>query len=627
MATTVTADAAPSAGDKLAKMKRYFDDFRNASQAPRIKQQRAINYFHDIQLTPVQRTTLMAAKQPITITNRIKPAVNGTIGVVARGKTDPRAYPRNPQDAAAADVASEVLRYVADKNRFPRLKLKVLWDILVPGCGASIIHADESGDVLIEQIPWAEFFYDPRSRRDDFQDARYLGIAKWMYADQVEMLFPNAKTVISDGISAGEMLPLNFGLDGESFEDRPDTILNPWFDKRLRRLMVVECYYNDAGTWRRCVYCGAAVLDEGASPYLDDAGRPMCPIEAQSGYVDSDNCRYGMVQTMIPIQDVINLTRRQAAHYTNMRQIQQVDLNAPPVDAELARQQARLPDGVIPPGWQVVPTTDMMQGNLALQQEAKGEIERMAPVPSIVGRNDPSASGRAQLVQSQAGMTEFAPIFEGFSDWEFRVYHQAWARVRQYWKAPKYIRTTGKADAMQLVQINEPVTDEFGQAVIDPRTGQPVVKNEVAKMDMDIIVDSVPDTANVQQEQFAELMQLLSSNPAWAADVTFSDAVELSSLVNKSDFLKKMKERQEQGNQQRQQAEARAAQIAEQTAEADLHKTQSETLKNDATAKNTEAKTVQIALDAAMAVDPAIPGGATPPPPQEQPPLADGQFV
>jgi hypothetical protein len=32
-------------------------------------------------------------------------------------------------------------------------------------------------------VRWEEFFHDPRSRRKDFKDARFLGIAKWMFRD------------------------------------------------------------------------------------------------------------------------------------------------------------------------------------------------------------------------------------------------------------------------------------------------------------------------------------------------------------------------------------------------------------------------------------------------------------
>lgn len=602
------ADANPTGDGRLTKRKRFLDDYRNAMAAPNTLSQRDVNYYNDEQLNADQRRILTEYGNPTVTSNRIKPAVNGTIGVVARSKTDPRAYSRHPQGDDAADVASDVLRYAADKSRFQRTKLLVLKDILVPGTGASIVEMDGE-DINVVQIPWNEYFYDPRSRRDDLKDRMYDGIAKWMYADQVKQSYPDFADVIDDAITMDGGSSL--GVMSQQEEDRPNTILNPWFDKKFRRLMVVEVYFREEGEWMRSVYCGAAILEEGLSPYRDEQGRTVNPIEAQSGYVDSNNRRSGMVRTMIPMQDVVNMARQRATHLANTRQVQQVDMNAPPVDAELARREARLPGGVIPPGWQIVPTTDMINSILALQQEAKGEIERMAPIPSIVGRADSSASGRAQLVQSQAGMTEFAMLFDSLTDWEYRIYKQIWMRARQFWQAPMFIRVTGDDQAPRFMQINEPVTNPMtGQPVINPMTGQPEVKNHLATMDMDIVVDSVPDTANLQQEQWSELVQLIGANAQYAAQVPFSLAVKMSSIVNKRELVKEL----EGYAQQQQQAAQAQQQLAQQAAQTDLAKTQSETEKNRATAQNTEAKTVQMAMDAAMLADPGIPGGVAPQP-------------
>jgi hypothetical protein len=47
------------------------------------------------------------------------------------------------------------------------------------------------GDRIVPtQIRWEEFYYDPFSRRADFKDARYMGVAKWKDADEI----PSATT-------------------------------------------------------------------------------------------------------------------------------------------------------------------------------------------------------------------------------------------------------------------------------------------------------------------------------------------------------------------------------------------------------------------------------------------------
>lgn len=610
-APTIPSQTADAPWPDVAIFRRFLDDFRNVMQEPRRLQQRDRDYYDGKQLTPRERAALRGRKQPELIKNRVKPAVNGTIGVAERGKTDPRAYPRTPQDEEAADVATDILRYVSDANRFGQAKLYVLKDQLVPGEGAAVVEVGEDQEVIINQIPQEEFFYDPRSRRVDFRDARYLGIAKWMAADALEAVYPDKSDIIRGSLKTGAM-----NTSGDSlFGDKPNNAL-PWVDQKNSRLLVGEVYYLEGSEWMRAVFCGADALEYGPSPYVDKKGRTMCAIEALSGYVDSENRRYGMVRDMISPQDEVNRRASAALHLVNSRQVQQADLNAPPVDSDIARQEAARPDGVIPPGWQIVPHNDRVQENLALMQEAKQEIERAAPIPSLVGRADSSASGRAQLVQTQAGMTELALLFSGFTDWERRVYDQVWARVQQYWTDEKLIRVTDDEGAPKFLTVNEVVEPAIyvpgpdGQPMAGP-DGKPVVlrpavtKNRPSEMDMDIIVDSVPDTANVQQEQFQELMSLLQSNPAYAQAVPFDVAVDMSSLTKKREFKKRLQEHAEKAAVQQQQvAEDAARKVA-----AEIHKSEASATKSEADARATNLDTSIATFEAAARLE-----GVMPPP-------------
>src|SRR6266403_1071554 len=204
----------------LAELKKMLDDARDTEpQNARKDSILSRDYYDGDQLSgqiggQSIKAILASRGMPEIVFNRIKAAVNGTLGVVGKSKTDPRAYMRNPpkDDAPpqpqqgpqaglmgqasqmpmgqpppakpkldAGDVASMTLRYISDTTHFPTLKMDVLENILIEGCGAAIIEIDENKDVIAVQIRWEEFFYDPRSRKHDFLDARYMGIAKWMY--------------------------------------------------------------------------------------------------------------------------------------------------------------------------------------------------------------------------------------------------------------------------------------------------------------------------------------------------------------------------------------------------------------------------------------------------------------
>lgn len=640
----------------LAKLKRYFTEARDITSDARAQSMIDADYYDSKQWTPAEKEALAKRHQPDIVINRIKPAINGIVGVVERGKSDPRAWPRTPNDEDGADVATDVLRYICDYNRWTKTKADCFLDMLVPGTMAALVGVDGDKQVTVDQVRWEEFFYDPRSRRRDYKDARYLGVAKWMYADDVGTMYPEKADAISSSVENG--VP---GLGPDlSFQDRPNATPTTWIDKRTRRLMVVELYYREGGTWMRCVFTGSDILDEGPSPYLDHKKKPHCPIEAQSAYVTQQNERYGAARDMRGPQDEINKRRSKLLHLLSVSQIEVADPQAIDVAADVARAEAARPDGVIPFGWRRVPTSDMAMGQAQLLAEAKSEIERMGPNPAVLGRDANDSSGRALLARQQAGLVELANLYAQLDDWELRVLRQCWARAKQYWTAPMWIRVTDDEDAPKFVGINmprgepllhppttddgephpqalqpmidaksgqqaegqplyHPPTDETGQP--HPKAGQPVLgyKNQLGEMDVDITVDTVQETGTVAQEQFSDLMQMIGTNPMWAQQVPLDVLIQLSSIPHKRqlrDTIKAAAAKVASAQAQAQQlTDAKtAADIKERTSKAELNTAQAQAVPVSAAARLHDAHAAPMlhGLEAGMAGSeplPPPPGG------------------
>lgn len=575
----------------IERLRKMFDDARSMTdQTRRLGLKRRSYYDGPGQLTSEVRTVLKQRGQPPIYTNRVKPAINGLLGVLEQGQTDPRAYPRNPQDQDSADVATKGLRYVADLTHFQRTKLDVAENFFIEGTGAAIFEWDGTNP-RVTQIRWEEFFYDPYSRRLDFKDARYLGVAKWMDLDQLKRLYREALAPLGDPMTG------NSSALEATWQDRPDNT-SPWVDRTRNRLMVVEMYHNEGGQWFRCVYIAAGVLEYDISPYRDaKTGETRCPIEAQSCYIDAENGRYSPIDDMIPIQDEVNARRSRLLHLANSRQIQQSDPMAAPVDATTARREAARADGIIPPGWQLVPTSDIASGQQLLLAESKSEIERMGPTPAVLGQQgSQSQSGRSRLVLQQAGMTELARPLGGVEDWENRAYRQMWQVLQQFVTGPWWIRVTDDRRAPEFLQINEevPLTNPDGspmmQIVAGP-DGQPMmqpaveIKHRIAEMDMDIIIDSVPDTANLAQEVWADLLELVGQGVPIGSP-QFMIALEMSPLPNKSEIIERVeawmaKQQQSQqpdpAQQQAMQLEFAEKQATIQNKQADTEKKQADT--------------------------------------------------
>ena len=585
----------------LAQYKRYFEDARDTNDPQRTESLIDDDYYHGHQTTEEERRILEARKQPVLTFNEVKIAIRGLIGVWEQGETDPRAWPRNPQDEQSADVATKVLRYIKDQTEWTDKRTYCAENYFVQGTTAVHIGVDDKGRPTVEQIRFEEFFHDPRSRALDFSDARYLGIAKWMFAEDVGAMYPDNREAIMGAIDSGTTL----GVSGDTFADRPAGTGGEWVDEKLRRVFVVEMYHREGGQWMRCVFWGRGVLDYGPSPYLDKNQKPECAIKARSCYIDRDNRRYGEVRDLRSPQDAVNKRESKLLHLVNNRQVKATDpAMAYAADANQVRYEASRPDGVIPAGWDIVTTSDMASGQMLLLDSARNFIQRIGQNPGVLASQSASASGRAQIARQQAGMTDSAMTLNGLRKFEHAVYTACWDRARQFWKQPDWIRITDDEEAAQFVGVNQPVQ---GPAMVglDPATGMPAIvrpvlgyDNPIAELDVDITIDSVPNTATLAMEQFETLASLAQAG----VPIPPKALILASSLPDKGKLMEEMQPSQPDPMQQMQvQMQQMMAQIAVMQGKAEVENTQADTQLKLAKAGEAAAKPQLSALQLGMA--------------------------
>lgn len=526
----------------LADVKRKAKVAMDMLDAARRRAQVWQDYYDGHQFTDDERRVLETRGQPALVFNHIKPAVNAIIGIVERGRTDPKGWGRTPKDQDAAEVATDGLRYVADVTRFQNKRRDALKDFLIWGICAGVTEVGPDAEITLRRIRPEEFFYDPYSRDGDFSDARYMGIAKWMDEQDILDMYPDKEREIKMSFEALSA--------SDTFRDRPKDGWS-WADAKSRRIMCFEMYKRRGGAWGKCVFVNGGMLEEGPSPFMDSkTGQPRNPIIASSAYVDIDNRRYGAVADMLGPQDAINKARSKAVHLLNVAKLR-VDPGTQDID-QVRREWAK-PDGIIEAReGQIEELGDrnLAPGHLQLLQDAKEEMRRQSPTPGIVGRGG-GQSGRAILAEQQAGLTEQAPLLAQFDDWTLRVYRGFWDCIKQFWTQPKWVRVTDDEMAPRFVGLNVPgpVMDPMtGQPQIDPMTGQPVMQlqNSPADMDVDIVIDSTPDTAVIQEEQFQRLTELVQAGMPIPPDVL----LEASSLPKKRLLIDKLQKAQEQQAQQ-----------------------------------------------------------------------------
>lgn len=500
-----------------AELKKQYLDYLAIKNEEIKEQQNARRYYHGAQWTADQIKALNKRKQPVVTYNRIGRKINAIVGLLEKQRTDPKGFPRTPKHEEGAEIATAVLRYVCDEQRWQEKSPLAGLSGAVDGIGGLelMLEQGDRGDVEVgfDIVDASSYFYDPRSLKADFSDAAYQGIAKWADIDQAIELAPDKEAEIRASVESGSDLTTN-----------PDYEKN-WFSTTDggKKVRIVDHWYYKRGKWFWCLYTGSVILQRGESMFVGEKGRTSCKFIMYSANVDQDGDRYGFVRNMRSSQDEINQRRSKGLHILNTRRIiiAKSEQNKEQLRAEAARA-----DGVIeyepgtePPTFDDAAKAQELTGQLNFLADAKQEIENYGFNPALIGTGVQDMSGRAIQLQQQAGIAELGPYLLSFKAWKLRVYRAIWNAIQQHWTAERWVRVTDEDQVAQFFAVN--------QVQVDPMTGQPVMVNALGSLDVDIIIDEGPDTINMQADAYDTLSIMATKGQQVPPEVL----IELSPLA------------------------------------------------------------------------------------------------
>lgn len=521
----------------LEKLKRAYQDYLGNKREEIDEAKTARRYYHGAQWTDAQLKVMRKRKQPVQTLNRIGRKIDGVVGVLERMRQDPKAYPRTPKHEDGADLATACIRYVLDQQEWQPKSSEVARDGAIEGIGGieiNLIQGDTNDpndkDIEFDIVEPDSFFYDPRSYRADFTDARYMGVAKWIDAEVAKEMFPDHAEEIDASVE-----------HGTEFTTNPDRE-NKWFDSTRKNIRLVDCWYKHGGKWCYSIFTGSVILMEGMSYLVDEKGDTECKYLMYSASVDHDGDRYGFVRNMKSSQDSINFKESKLNHILASRRL--IMTNAAVNDVEKARAEWARSDGVIiaNPGGEVKADDQSFDfaGWSKLLAEGKTEIENFGPNPAVLGQGVEKQSGRAIQLLQQAGIAELGPYITAYRGWKVRVYRAIWNAVQRHWSGERWIRVTDDDNLAQFIQINGLGYD---------RNGLPTIINALGSLDVDIIVDEGPDTVNMAADTYDALLALAQSG----AQVPPAVLIELSPGIDprtKKKVLQYIEQAQQPGPQQ-----------------------------------------------------------------------------
>lgn len=565
-----SAQATPGTTDywDIDKLKKAYSEYLSNKRDEIEEQKDARRYYHGAQWTDAQIKVLKKRKQPISTVNRIGRKIDGVVGLLERLRQDPKAFPRTPGQEQGADIATAVIRYALDSQEWKPKSAEIARDGAIEGIGGLEINLTQGDsrdpndrDIELDIVEPENFFYDPRSKRADFSDARYMGVGKWMDIDLAKEMFPDHADAIDQSIDNDTELTTN-----------PDNE-NKWFNSDRKHIRLVDCWYRHNGEWCYSIFTGAVVLMEGKSYLIDEKNRTECKYIMYSGSVDHDGDRYGFVRNMKSSQDSINFKEAKLNHILASRRL--IMSNAAVKDVETARKEWARADGVIivNPGGEVKADDQSFDfaGWSKLLVDSKQEIEGFGPNPQLLGQGSEQQSGRAISLLQQAGIAELGPYIQGFKGWKVRVYRAVLNAIQRHWTAERYIRVTDDDGLAQFIQING--------LQVDPATGHPNIVNAIGSLDVDVIIDEGPDSINMMADTYDALIAMATSG----AQVPPQVLIELSPGIDgrtKKKLLGYIAEAQKPGP---------AQQIALAGEQAKVEETQSKTMLNVSKARQASA--------------------------------------
>jgi hypothetical protein len=534
-------------GTSLALVQGQFEDFCAATDSMRRLAKKCRQYKDGDHYTAEERKTLERRKQPVITDNKIQDKVDTLMGLEKQQRTDPKAYPRTPQDEGAAEAATDALRYVADACDYQRTARKpAVENLIVEGWCYGEVYVDKNSrdrKICMDHIRVDRGYHDVRSLRPDFSDKEYAGYFTWMDERVVRTKWKNSDAVIDKSF---EGMGTVAGTDTEH-EDKPNRYVE--LNGSRKRVQVFTHYHKQDGVWHFSRWCKGGFLEAPKpSPYRDEDDKPDCTIEIQALYRNSDGDCYGSVQRYLDLMDEHNKRRSKLLHLLNSKRL--IAQRGAFEDINKARAELHKPDGVLEYGGnidqvRVEDNLSLADGQFKLLQYTDAMLSQVGPNAALAGLSG-DISGRAKEIDQASGSLPLLPIFDAVDAWEIRMYRKAWLCVRQFWNAEMWIRVTDDERKIRFVALNQRVTvgelkaerlktdprpAEEKQAILqkiaaDPASQAPATRNDVARMDVDIIIARTQDTVNVQAEQFQMLATLAEKRP----EVPFAVLVEASQL-------------------------------------------------------------------------------------------------
>ena len=592
------------------------------------------DYYDSHQLKAERLAQMELLGIPPLITNLIAPVINSVLGLEVKSRTDWRVDEADEAQESPAELILALNSKLNEAERETRADMAIseAYASMVK-TGVGWVEVSRESDPLAfpyraQAVHRNEIWWDWMAQRPDLSDMRYLIRKRRFDKDVLKALMPEHSQLIEYAImdkfgswqTETTDIEHDTGLAMAAHQERVTNIdSTDWRDAERGRATVYEVWYR---RWVRkdffqlqtgklvqfdkkdpaqvqavkmgfikpipkafpevrvAFFLGCHRLYDVPSPY-PHRHFPYVPF---FGYKESrSGIRYGMIRAMISPQDVVNSADAKM-HW--LLSAKRVTADSDAIDtqynswAQVQSQLAR-PDSVVlldpskpTSRYKVESDFQLNAQQFSRRMQAAQDIEALGVAKATLGRDSNATSGVAiesLISQDSVVMSE---LNDNYSFGRRMVGELLFSLVKEDLSRaigmPVPIKQEGKKS---IVTLN--------QRTVNEQTGEEVKQNDVAGVDVKVVLEDIPSTASFKQQQLRVLSEVVKALPPEMQAITVPSMIKLTDIPDKEEISEQIKRMLGQGkkltddeqavaDQQAQQVQAEVAELQRRTAEANV---------------------------------------------------------
>ena len=484
------------------------------------------------------------------VENEIKPIVDKLEGQYVSQKTRIGFVGRNfPADEQLGETLSDLALYVQQQTDYEYEEKDSFKDGTKCGFGVLEAAIDNEGlkpKILIRHEDCLSIYPDPYSKRYDWSDAEFVHRAKWVSRETVKNKYPNKADLIAGSLNTDLVTNSVPSFKKDNYFDANNErirLIETWYKTYEQRkyaytpeglqdvTKVAKAKYKGMQTiektvmsMKMAVWCIGGIFESDDSPYQHDMF-PFIPF-----FVDRKKSGepVGLIRALKDPNSEINKRRSKALHLMSTNQMI-AEENAFK-DRDTLRAEMARPDGIIEykKGYEVAlhNNIDLAQTQMELLAESKSSIKRIAGQDLGI-RQEVRSNAQLQRKQ-QAEDIVVVPVFDNLRRTRKIVAKHIYELIKQFYDEEMVFNVTDDQKAAKMVTVPQDMIQRIKES------------------DCDIIVEEMPETTTIQQEQFdliTKMMQSMNLPPNMVMTL-LPLMIKMSQLRNKEEIIKQFENMQ-----------------------------------------------------------------------------------